>query len=179
MEMDEEHKRAISEVIASVKPGDGLRGATSKATGGKPATSTTVDFTHTISASELKSTYLNLRDDRGRNYGGTFPPHKTKLRVIDGRWGKTYASMHHKNQIWGSIQNWFYENGIEPGDANEAPRSKLRGITELNFEDFSEAEANPVASYGECSSSSELRSVGNRGWISHHSLGSTSGEVSR
>ena len=37
--------------------------------------------------------------------------------------------------------------------ANEAPRSKLRGITELNFEDFSEAEANPVASYGECSSS--------------------------
>ena len=36
---------------------------------------------------------------------------------------------------------------------NEAPRSKLRGITELNFEDFSEAEANPVASYGECSSS--------------------------
>jgi len=29
----------------------------------------------------------------------------------------------------------------------------LRDITELNFEDFSEAEANPVASYGECSSS--------------------------
>ena len=138
MEMDEEHKRAISEVIASVKPGDGLRGATSKATGGKPATSTTVDFTHTISASELKSTYLNLRDDRGRNYGGTFPPHKTKLRVIDGRWGKTYASMHHKNQIWGS---------------NEAPRSKLRGITELNFEYFSKAEATPAASCGECSSS--------------------------
>ena len=36
---------------------------------------------------------------------------------------------------------------------NEAPRSKLRGITELNFEDFSETEENPVASYGECSSS--------------------------
>ncbi len=33
---------------------------------------------------------------------------------------------------------------------NEAPRSKLRGITELNSEDFSEGEANPVASYGEC-----------------------------
>ena len=27
---------------------------------------------------------------------------------------------------------------------NEGPRSKLRGITELNLEDFSEAEANPV-----------------------------------
>jgi hypothetical protein len=26
---------------------------------------------------------------------------------------------------------------------NEPPRSELRGITELNFEDFSEAEANP------------------------------------
>jgi hypothetical protein len=36
--------------------------------------------------------------------------------------------------------------------ANEAPHSKLWGITELNFEDFSEAEANPVASYGESSS---------------------------
>jgi hypothetical protein len=34
--------------------------------------------------------------------------------------------------------------------ANEAPRSKLRGITELNSENFSETEANPVASYGEC-----------------------------
>jgi len=34
--------------------------------------------------------------------------------------------------------------------SNEAPRSKLRGITELNSEDFSEGEANPVASYGEC-----------------------------
>jgi len=37
---------------------------------------------------------------------------------------------------------------------NEAPRSKLRGITEHSFEDFSETTLNPVASYGECSSSS-------------------------
>jgi len=35
---------------------------------------------------------------------------------------------------------------------NEAPRSKLRGITEHSFEDFSETELNPVASYGEYSS---------------------------
>ena len=35
---------------------------------------------------------------------------------------------------------------------HKAPRSKLWGITELNFEDFSETEANPVASYGESSS---------------------------
>jgi NTE family protein len=43
---------------------------------------------------------------------------------------------------------------------NESPRSKLRGITELNFADFSEAEANPVASYGECSSSTHQTSSG-------------------
>jgi hypothetical protein len=43
----------------------------------------------------------------------------------------------------------------EDAETNEAPRSKLRGITELNFEDFSEVEANPVASYGECSSSNK------------------------
>ena len=42
----------------------------------------------------------------------------------------------------------------------EAPCSKLRGITELNFEDFSEAEANPAASCGECSSSIESSPVG-------------------
>ena len=41
-----------------------------------------------------------------------------------------------------------------PDPANDAPRSKLRGITEHSFEDFSETELNPVASYGEYSSSS-------------------------
>ena len=46
---------------------------------------------------------------------------------------------------------------------NESPRSKLRGITELNFADFSEAEANPVASYGECSSSRDATSIGGEG----------------
>ena len=36
----------------------------------------------------------------------------------------------------------------ESPSLNEAPRSKLRGITEHSFEDFSETELNPVASYG-------------------------------
>ena len=36
---------------------------------------------------------------------------------------------------------------------NETPRSKMRGITELNSEDFSAAEVNPIASNGESSSS--------------------------
>ena len=38
---------------------------------------------------------------------------------------------------------------LVPEAGNEAPRSKLRGITELNFEDFSETKVNPVTSYGE------------------------------
>ncbi|SRR5713101_291647 len=116
MANDEEVRKAIREAMESTKLGSGLHGATANASDGKPATSTTVDFTHTMSESELRSTYLNLTDDRGRTFGATFPPHKTKLRVIDGRGIKSYASKHHKNQIWGSIQNWFYENRIEPGD---------------------------------------------------------------
>jgi hypothetical protein len=36
--------------------------------------------------------------------------------------------------------------------ANDAPRSKLRGITEHSFGDFSDTELKPVASYGEYSS---------------------------
>lgn len=39
--------------------------------------------------------------------------------------------------------------------SNEAPRSKLRSITGHSFEDFSETELNPVASYGEWPSSRE------------------------
>ncbi len=49
------------------------------------------------------------------------------------------------------LQGMYLERSIFPAVcSNEAPRSKLRGITELNSEDFSEGEANPVASYGEC-----------------------------
>ncbi len=36
---------------------------------------------------------------------------------------------------------------------NDAPRSKLRGITEHSFGNFSDTELNPVASYGEYPSS--------------------------
>jgi len=45
------------------------------------------------------------------------------------------------------------KNPLPLSKPNEAPRSKLRGITQLNSEDFSEAEAKPVANYGECSGS--------------------------
>jgi hypothetical protein len=51
-----------------------------------------------------------------------------------------------------------FHSGIEcsRGAWIEAPRSKLRGITELNFEDCWEAEANPIASYVAYSSSKRL-----------------------
>ena len=42
---------------------------------------------------------------------------------------------------------------MQPAGCDEASHSKPRGITELNFENFSEAEANHVANDGECLSS--------------------------
>jgi hypothetical protein len=42
---------------------------------------------------------------------------------------------------------------MQPAGCDEASHSKPRGITELNFENFSEAEANHVANGGECLSS--------------------------
>jgi hypothetical protein len=42
---------------------------------------------------------------------------------------------------------------MQPAGCDEASYSKPRGITELNFENFSEAEANHVANDGECLSS--------------------------
>jgi hypothetical protein len=75
-----------------------------------------VEFIRTISESEVRSTYLNLTDDSGRRYGKHFPPHKTKLRIIDDQGRRTHASMHNVNQIWGSIQNWFSDNHVRPGD---------------------------------------------------------------
>ncbi len=55
------------------------------------------------------------------------------------------------------------EEGDRAQANNEAPRSKLRGITELNSEDFSEGEANPVASYGECQVQGDFVSPGTAG----------------
>jgi len=50
--------------------------------------------------------------------------------------------------------SWVNDKSVSPRPPlkHEAPRSKLQSITELNFEDSSEAEANPVGSYGEYSS---------------------------
>jgi hypothetical protein len=112
--MDEETRKALDEIIKASKPGRLIDNAGKPSEGGASAES--VDFKRRVSLSEVKSTYLNLTDATGRCYGGKFPPHKSKLMVIDGNGRKSYASMHHTNQIWGSIQNWFAENGVKAGD---------------------------------------------------------------
>ena|SRR6188508_68802 len=57
--------------------------------------------------------------------------------------------MEEKRQAYVIINNRLEGNAPL---TNKAPRSKLRGITEHSFEDFSETELNPVANYGEYSS---------------------------
>lgn len=112
--MDEETRKALDELIKASKPGRLVNNASQPSEGGDSAES--VDFKRRLSLSEVKSTYLNLTDATGRSYGWKFPPHKSKLVVIDGDGRKSYASMHHTNQIWGSIQNWFTQNGVKEGD---------------------------------------------------------------
>lgn len=77
MAMDEESRKALKEIIESSRPGGGSYGAIAKAPDGNPATSTTVDFTHTISENELRSTYLNLTDAEAESMGQRSP--RTRL----------------------------------------------------------------------------------------------------
>ena len=74
-----------------------------------------IEFFRTISKAEVNSTYLNLKDDLGKRYGFQFPPHKTKLTIIDNKERKFIAQKHHDNQIWGNIRTWYEANNITPG----------------------------------------------------------------
>jgi len=77
-------------------------------------------FDRTIGKGEVKSTYFNLTDDEGNQFGtklGLY--HKEKLIIIDALGRRTRAQMHHENQIWGSLQQWYEGNHIEPGDVIE------------------------------------------------------------
>lgn len=76
---------------------------------------TPIEFIHTITDSEVKSTYINLKDDEGKLHGEYFPPHRTKLTIIDEEGRRFYASKHHTSQVWGNIRAWFKENQILPG----------------------------------------------------------------
>jgi hypothetical protein len=69
---------------------------------------------------------------------------------------------------------------LTPRSINEASRSKLQGITELNFEDFSEAEANPVQTTGNVRSKNNLSPVTPKEPIPHsREMGRTSGSADR
>ncbi|MHC4662837.1 MAG: endonuclease NucS domain-containing protein [Planctomycetota bacterium] len=75
-----------------------------------------VTFYRTISQPEVNSTYLNLTDDSGRKHGAYFGlQHKQRIVIKDGAGRITYTKMHHRNQIWGSISEWFYQNNVQAG----------------------------------------------------------------
>lgn len=130
--MDEQTKKLVREVMDS-----GMNRSASQDSATLPIKQTAMDpavieFYHTISESELRSTYLNLANDR-RNFGGSFPPHKTKLRIIDGHNRKSFASKHHKNQIWGTIKQWFLDNAVKTGD-----------VVQVRFNDSERDDGYPV-----------------------------------
>lgn len=74
-----------------------------------------LEFHRIISASEVRSYYLNLTDEHGRKFGTHFPEHLTKLAILDGKDGITYAKKHHGNQLWGTLREWFNTNDIQAG----------------------------------------------------------------
>jgi hypothetical protein len=75
-----------------------------------------LEFERTIGASEVSSGYLNLSDDTGRAYGSYFPgEHRARIAVRDGAGRLTFAQKHHGNQLWGTLKNWFAENGVVAG----------------------------------------------------------------
>ena len=59
-----------------------------------------VEFYRTISKAEVNAKYLNLKDDSGKRYGSYFPPHATKLVIVDDQERKFNSTKHHEHQIW-------------------------------------------------------------------------------
>ena len=74
-----------------------------------------VEFERTITASEVRSFYLNLTSDIGRRFGDEFPEHRTKFVVVDSKGRLTSAQKHNDNQLWGMLKNWFVDNEIQAG----------------------------------------------------------------
>lgn len=74
-----------------------------------------VQFERTVNASEVRYVYLNLTDDLGRTYGSLFPPHRTKMVVVDGQARRTAAAKHHGNQLWNGLSPWFSDNAVTAG----------------------------------------------------------------
>lgn len=74
-----------------------------------------IEFNKTISASEVKTTYLNLTDDSKRTYGKLLPVHKTEFCLIDENGNEFSATKHGNNQLWSGISKWFNQNNIKAG----------------------------------------------------------------
>lgn len=74
-----------------------------------------IEFYRTLSKAEVDSRYLNLKDDSGKRYGFDFPPHTTKLIIVDNQERKFNATKHHEHQIWGNLRKWYEFNSITAG----------------------------------------------------------------
>ncbi len=76
-----------------------------------------IEFRRTISDSEVSKKYLNLTDDADCTYGSYLDhvEHRTKMAIVDGLDRVTFAKKHHKNQIWGTLSQWFNSNNIQAG----------------------------------------------------------------
>lgn len=74
------------------------------------------EFTHIVTAEEVRSGYLNLKDEQGVPRGDSFPAkHLTRLAIHDGKGRLTFAKKHHHNQIWGTLYKWFEHNSVQAG----------------------------------------------------------------
>lgn len=72
------------------------------------------DFIRTLNQNEVRSTYINLTDDRGRSYGSLFPKSVKQVIVVDAE-GRTCKATRKPNQLWGNIARWFRDNAVTPG----------------------------------------------------------------
>lgn len=96
-----------------------------------------VEFDRTINQSEAKSCYLNLSDNLGHHFGQDFGfPHLTRIAVVDDEGRVTYTQMHHTNQLWGSLKNWYIDNHADDGTHIHVrfyPEERRDGLPVLHF----------------------------------------------
>ncbi|MFZ0640173.1 MAG: endonuclease NucS domain-containing protein [Candidatus Acidiferrales bacterium] len=109
-----------------------------------------VEFERTVGQGEANSWYLNLSDDQGTKYGSEFTlPHCTKVKIQDRRGRLTNAQIHHKNQLWGTLKDWFHDNNISAGtrvlvrfDSEE----KYEGLPVIHLEGLTDRGTTPIDS---------------------------------
>lgn len=73
-----------------------------------------IEFFKTISASEVKTTYINLTDNQKNTYGKNFPKAGTELCIIDENGNEFSGTKHGNNQLWSNIRQWFISKNIQP-----------------------------------------------------------------